>query len=186
MHLKNVQACRGGRGFWLADGEGARPTQTPHDNPAAPAPRIPRLPFTRPVPALRGAGRRRVKGSTPSERAATPNPAAPPSPPPATRRAAHRPLPLPRARIACDQLTQTKFFFFRNDQVRLARPRAIDFSKQQKSNVSCTELDPTIAGRVAMCSTDRKEPAGERSLAKGVQRGSSVPSETETTLTAPL
>ena len=43
-----------------------------------------------------------------------------------------------------------------------------------------------LAGRVAMCPTDRKEPAGERSLAKGVQRGSSVPSETETTLAAPL
>ena len=38
-----------------------------------------------------------------------------------------------------------KIFFSRNDQVRLARPRAIDFSKQQKSYVSCTELDPTIA-----------------------------------------
>jgi hypothetical protein len=43
-----------------------------------------------------------------------------------------------------------------------------------------------LAGRVAMCPTDRKEPAGERPLAKGVQRGSSVPSETETTLAAPL
>ena len=135
---------RGGRGFWLADGGGARPTQTPHDNPAAPAPRIPRLPFTRPVPALRGAGRRRVKGSTPSERAATPQsrrPAAPPAGDPTRRPPSASPSSSP-GRL---RPPPNKIFFSRNDQVRLARPRAIDFSKQQKSYVSCTELDPTIA-----------------------------------------
>ena len=37
--IHRCEACRGGRGFWPADG--AADTD-PHDDPAAPAPRIPR------------------------------------------------------------------------------------------------------------------------------------------------